>query len=123
MAKKSALARLQTRVRNSRERERTAIQSAIGKGSGLVVAAGVGAFEAKVPATIAKIPTKLIGAGILYLIAAYTKGTASKIADSAADSLKDIYAYKVAMQARMGQASPFIAGTDEDDETGYVIES
>lgn len=122
MAKKSALQRLQTRVTNARKKEEQSVQTAIGKGSGLIVAAGVGAFEDKIPVTLAKIPTKLIGAAVLYLISAYTKGGTSKAADSAGDALKDIYAYKVAMQARLKEKAPFVAG-EEDDETGYIFEA
>lgn len=124
MAKKTtALARLQSRITNAKKKERAMFDMAIGKGAGVITAAGTGAFEHKIPATVAKIPTKLIGAGVLYLISAYTKGAVSTGANAAGDALKDIYAFKVAMQARMGTAKPFVAGeNDEGDETGYVVE-
>ena len=125
MAKQSS-AKLVKRARSmmarSRQREKDAMNMAIGKGSGIIIAAGTGAFEDKIPVTIAKIPTKLIGAAGLYLLSAFTKGGVSKAADAAGDSLKDIYAYKVAMQARMKTDKPFVAGDDDDDETGYVYE-
>jgi hypothetical protein len=57
------------------------------------------------------------------LISGYTKGGISSAADAAGDAFKDIYAYKVAMQARMGQEKPFVAGENEDEDgTGYVYE-
>lgn len=124
MAKKTtALARMQSRITNAKKKEKAMFEMAIGKGAGVITAAGTGAFEHKIPSTIAKIPTKLIGAGLLYLISAYTKGGVSTAANAAGDAVKDIYAYKVAMQARMGQASPFVAGDDDnEDGTGYVVE-
>ena len=124
MAKKTtALARLQSRITNAKKKEKAMFDLAIGKGAGVITAAGTGAFEHKIPATFAKIPTKLIGAGVLYLISAYTKGTVSTAANAAGDAVKDIYAYKVAMQARMGTAKPFVAGDDDnEDGTGYVVE-
>ena len=127
MAKKGSTANIVKRAKaqlaRNRLKEKQAMQTAVGKGSGIITAVGIGAFENKLPAVIFKIPTKLIAAAVLYGVSAYTKGGMSKAAESAGDAMADIYAYKVAMQARMKQASPFVAGDgDEEDETGYVEE-
>jgi hypothetical protein len=116
----SIVKRAKAQLARSRLREKQAVHTAIGKGSGIVTAAGVGAFEDKLPITIFKVPTKLIGAAVLYGISAFTKGGMSKAAESAADALADVYAYKVAMQTRIKQEKPLVAG--DDDETGYIEE-
>lgn len=114
--------RAKAQLARSRQREKDAVGMAINKGTGIITAAGTGAFEHKIPTTVMKIPTKLIGAAGLYLLSAFTKGGVSQAANAAGDTLKDIYAYKVAMQARMKTDKPFVAGDDENDETGYVYE-
>lgn len=115
--------RARAQMAKSRMKEKAQIQTAIGKGSGIVTAAGIGAFEDKIPVTFLKIPTKLWIASAAYLTSAFTKGAMSKAFESIGDASASIYTYKVAMQSRMKTEKAFVAGDENNsDETGYVEE-
>lgn len=117
------------RLRNMKRKEKENLHIAIGKGSTVASSIGIGAFEDRLPKTIFKIPTKIILAGAAYLGAAYTKNGVSKALEGMGDSATAIYSYKVAMQTRLKESSPWVAGAlngenseSESDETGYIWE-
>lgn len=115
-----ALARIKGTLKNQREKNKALETKAIAKGTMIATSVGTAMVEDKIAVDVAGAPTKLLAAGLCYAVAMFTKGTVSKVAESAGDSLVNVYSYKVAMQVRSNANRPLIAG--EPPSIEYVME-
>jgi len=123
MAKKpsptKALARVRASLRNQRVQKQELQNKALSKGVMLATSVTTAIVESEVPSELGGVPTKLIGAGLLYLGAAFTKGNVSKLLESGGDALGNIYAFKVAKQVQAQKAEPWVAGEASVD---WIVE-
>lgn len=124
MAKKGtspakALARVRASARRRTEERKEIERKGVGKLAMAGTAFGVGFAEKQMPSDLAGIPTKLIGAGIAYLAAMFTKGHLSRAAEGVGDSLISVYGYKQGVQRESGNTS-LVAGNDSIE---WVVES
>lgn len=109
----ASLTRTRNQLANVKSREKERMSAVIEKGSMTVTSILMGAFEDKMPYTVAKIPTKVwLGTASYVLAAVVPPKWLSAIFEGAGDSLFATYEYKSAMQVAKKLPSPFVAGDE-----------